>query len=134
MSAFLADAHALYWHLLEAPNLSAGARGVLSEADRGDHRIVVPGIALVELVYLIERGRVAPEPLEVLMRRTARPASSYTLAALDEETVRALRRVPRSAVPDMPDRIITATALQLGLPLITRDEAIRRSGIVPVVW
>jgi predicted nucleic acid-binding protein len=34
----------------------------------------------------------------------------------------------------MPDRIIAATALQLGLPLITRDEAIRRSGVVPVVW
>ena len=134
MSEFVADAHALYWHLLEAPNLSAKARRVLSEADLGDHRIVVPGIALVELVYLIERGRVPPEPLDEIMRRVARRASSYVLATLDVETVRALRRVPRSFVPDMPDRIITATALQLGLPLITRDEAIRRSGVVPVVW
>jgi PIN domain nuclease of toxin-antitoxin system len=59
---------------------------------------------------------------------------SYTVAALDHETARALRHVPRAAIPDMPDRIITATALQLGLPLITRDSAITRARLVPTIW
>jgi len=45
----------------------------------------------------------------------------------------ALREVERRLVPDLPDRIITATALHLGLPLISRDRQIqlpawRRSG------
>jgi predicted nucleic acid-binding protein len=33
----------------------------------------------------------------------------------------------------MPDRIIAATALHLGLPLVTRDLRIQASGI-PTIW
>jgi PIN domain nuclease of toxin-antitoxin system len=56
------------------------------------------------------------------------------VAALDHHTAKALQQVPRLAVPDMPDRIITATALQHSLPLITKDEDIKKSAIVTTVW
>ena len=46
----------------------------------------------------------------------------------------AAQQIPRSAVPDMPDRIITATALQLDLPLITKDEDIQKPAIVTIIW
>ena len=36
---------------------------------------------------------------------------------LDYNVASALRSIPRDIVPDMPDRIIAATALHLGLPL-----------------
>ncbi|MEK7833969.1 MAG: PIN domain-containing protein [Acidobacteriota bacterium] len=36
-----------------------------------------------------------------------------------------LSQIPRTTVPDMPDRIIAATALTLGLPLVTCDHKIR---------
>jgi len=36
-------------------------------------------------------------------------------------------------VPDMPDRIIAATAIYLSLPLITKDDAIRSAGII-TIW
>ena len=36
--------------------------------------------------------------------------------------------------PDMPDRIITATALAYHLPLVTRDSKIREAGIVRTIW
>ena len=45
----------------------------------------------------------------------------------------AVRQIDRVAVPELPDRIIAATALHLGVPLLTRDERIRVSG-VPTVW
>jgi predicted nucleic acid-binding protein len=44
-----------------------------------------------------------------------------------------LRRVRREDVPDMPDRIIAATALALDLPLVTRDGKIRAAGI-RTIW
>jgi PIN domain nuclease of toxin-antitoxin system len=59
---------------------------------------------------------------------------SYDVAPLDKGTVEALKQVPRTAVPDMPDRIIAATAYQLGLPLITRDSKIKESKIMQVIW
>ncbi len=45
----------------------------------------------------------------------------------------ALQQIDRGIVPDMPDRVIAATALHLGLPLITRDAAIKASGL-STVW
>ncbi|MBI3923628.1 MAG: hypothetical protein HY318_19570 [Armatimonadetes bacterium] len=42
-------------------------------------------------------------------------------------------RVPRSEVPDMPDRIIAATAVCLGLALISKDRKIQLSG-VKTIW
>jgi predicted nucleic acid-binding protein len=39
----------------------------------------------------------------------------------------------RSAVPDLPDRVIAATALRLNLPLVTRDSKIQAAGIT-TVW
>ena len=40
----------------------------------------------------------------------------------------------RDEVPDMPDRIIGATALYLGLPLITRDKNLASSKLLTCVW
>jgi len=41
--------------------------------------------------------------------------------------------IPRSSVPDLPNRVIVATALALGLPLVIRDGKIRVSGI-ETIW
>jgi predicted nucleic acid-binding protein len=45
----------------------------------------------------------------------------------------ALARIPRDQVPDLPDRVIAAAALALGLPLVTRDAKIRSSAI-QTIW
>ena len=46
--------------------------------------------------------------------------------------------VPRDEVPDMPDRIIAATAVAYKLPLVSQDTEIRASAslkaLVPVIW
>jgi predicted nucleic acid-binding protein len=41
--------------------------------------------------------------------------------------------VPREAVPDLPDRVIAATALLHGVPILSRDRRIQASGRLPVV-
>ncbi|MGL5078370.1 MAG: PIN domain-containing protein, partial [Waterburya sp.] len=47
--------------------------------------------------------------------------------------VEALATIPRDNVPDLPDRIIAATAVHLGLPLISRDSKITASK-VNTIW
>jgi PIN domain nuclease of toxin-antitoxin system len=42
-------------------------------------------------------------------------------------------QVPRADVPDMPDRIVAATGLYFGIPVISRDRRIRASNI-QTVW
>jgi predicted nucleic acid-binding protein len=55
------------------------------------------------------------------------------IAAVDAGVADALQNIPRDVVPDMPDGIIAATALQFGLPLITRDRRIQSAGI-QTIW
>jgi PIN domain nuclease of toxin-antitoxin system len=45
----------------------------------------------------------------------------------------AVPHIPRATVPDMPDRIIAATALHLGVPLVSRDRKIHASSI-QTIW
>jgi predicted nucleic acid-binding protein len=52
---------------------------------------------------------------------------------LNLSIVQKLKNISRDIVPDMPDRIIAATALYLGMPLISPDMKIQLSGI-EIVW
>ncbi len=37
-------------------------------------------------------------------------------------------------IPDMPDRIIAATARYLNIPLVTKDAMIQNAGVVSTIW
>jgi len=39
-----------------------------------------------------------------------------------------------SAIPEMHDRLITAVAYKLQVPLLSRDKTIQQSGVVAVKW
>jgi predicted nucleic acid-binding protein len=44
-----------------------------------------------------------------------------------------MKQVARSEVPDMPDRIISATAIYLKVPVISRDRRIRSANL-NTIW
>ena len=133
MPGVAVDTHSLVWFLLRSPRLSHIALGRMRDTIARGEPLHVPTVCLVELVYLIEKGRL---PLLVQDRIDAHlndPDSGLELAPLDRNVANAIRRVPRDQVPDMPDRIIGATALSLGVPLVTRDGLIKAAGI-ETVW
>src|SRR4051812_10459630 len=86
--------------------------------------ILVSAISLAEIVYLVEKGRLEASAYDELKRALADPGYVIEEAPL---IVEAMRRIPRDAVPDIPDRIIAATAVSLGIPVISRDGQIRAS-------
>jgi len=45
-----------------------------------------------------------------------------------------LAKIPRLTVPELPDRIIAATALYLNLPLVTKDYKIRSLSVIQTIW
>ena len=51
----------------------------------------------------------------------------------DRNIALTLRQVDRSQIPDLPDRIIAATALYLNVPVISRDRGIQLSSI-DTIW
>jgi len=134
MSAYVADTHALLWHLSNDPSLSHPAADLFRQAETGAIEILIPSIVLVEVVYLCERHRVPDDRIDRVLALPGAPGSHYRVIPLDEPVIQAMRRIPRKQVPDMPDRIIGATALHLDLPLITRDRNLVNSKLLNCVW
>ena len=96
-------------------------------------QIGLSSITLIEMVYLIEKARIAVESLIHLAMALEEPESLFLAIAPDLQVARALTRVKVASVPDMPDRIIAATALYLNVPIISKDAKIRLSGL-PTIW
>jgi predicted nucleic acid-binding protein len=55
------------------------------------------------------------------------------LVPLDWQISQAIQKVPRDIVPEMPDRIIAATALTLSVSLVTRDLKIQAADL-KTIW
>jgi PIN domain nuclease of toxin-antitoxin system len=131
--AGVADTHTALWHLFDDKRLSTPAGDFIDLAAAGRHRIAVSSISLAEVVYLIEKNRLPPSAYNDLKLALADPDHVLKEAPFTVQIVDALRQVPRAAVPDMPDRIVAATAVYFGVPVISRDGRIRTSKL-QTVW
>ena len=124
MIAGVADTHTALWHLFDDARLSAAAVAAISEAATARRKIAVSTISLAEVVYLIEKNRLPPSAYEELTEALADPEHVFTEAVFTASIVQAMRQVSRAEVPDMPDRIVAATAVYFGVPVISRDRRI----------
>ena len=128
------DTHVLIWALLERSLLSTAADFKLATAEVAGAPIYVPTVSFVELRYLVEKGKFPEHVYTACLSQVNDPATALSPATLDLITADRLSQIPRATVPDMPDRIIAATALALGLPLISADTEIRKLTNIAVIW
>ncbi len=134
MPSVVADTHTLIWYIFELPRLSTAALTALEQAVNEGDFIYFSAITIVEISYLIERGRLAGEVLIRVLNAADDPNMGILLAPLDRNISAAIQQIDRATVPDMPDRIIAATALSLGLPLVTRDRKIQALTTIQTIW
>jgi PIN domain nuclease of toxin-antitoxin system len=129
----VADTHAALWYLYNDPRLSATARALMDTADAGGDQIVISSTTFTEMVYLIEKRRIDPTALERVRSALDRSDSMMIEAPLDRDIMQGMRTLDRTEVPELSDRVLAATALHLGVPVISRDHKIRAS-TVSTVW
>jgi PIN domain nuclease of toxin-antitoxin system len=84
-------------------------------------------------VYLAEKGRIDPGTFAALLANFRRADTTFAEVSVDWRVGQAMHEVPRSEVPDKPDRIIAATAVAFRVPVISRDGRIKLSS-VPTIW
>jgi PIN domain nuclease of toxin-antitoxin system len=133
MAAVAVDTHAIVWYLANDVRLSKKAAEAMDLATTAGEAIHVPSICLVELTYLVEKGRLPSVARERLIAALDDPDTACRLAPLDRAVADALEFIDRGMVPDLPDRVVTATAIALQVPLISRDGKIQTS-IVQTIW
>ena len=134
MAGVVIDTHSAIWYLADSPAMSALARQTIDEAAVNGSAIILPSISSVEIVYLTDKNKIAPETLTGLLRALKMPDSSFVTQNLTEDIAETVQYIPRSIVPDMPDRIIAATALYLNLPLVTTDNEIQTLTTIATIW
>jgi predicted nucleic acid-binding protein len=127
---YVTDTHSLLWYLYEIPRLGPKAEDAFDAISAGDAALLIPAIVLAEIVYTIERRQHDIDVGETLDRIA--DADNFQVLPFDLDAARAL--IALTDIPEMHDRMIVAAAQVYGAPLITRDEEIRRAGVVECVW
>jgi PIN domain nuclease of toxin-antitoxin system len=134
MADLVIDTHTAIWYFANSPEMSALATQTIDNAVANGDTVILSAISIVEIIYLIDKGKLVPQTLSWLMQYLKLPNSSFITQDLTEEIAQTLAQIPRSIVSDMPDRIIAATALHLNLPLVTKDRKIQALQSIQTIW
>ncbi|MFN5474893.1 MAG: type II toxin-antitoxin system VapC family toxin [Pseudanabaena sp.] len=132
--SIVADTHTIIWYLRSPEKLSTNAVNALDNALNNGESIFISAISLVEMNYLVEKNRIPTSSLEQLLQLIDDPLVNLVVIPLDTPVAKAFTQISRKIVPEMGDRIIAATALYLGLPLVTKDHKISNLSNIQIVW
>jgi PIN domain nuclease of toxin-antitoxin system len=128
----LLDTHVVVWLAMEPAKISQKARVAIEETRHGGQGLAISDITLLEIATIESKGRIRLNTsLETFL--TEIEARFIVLPMTSRVCVRAMG-LPVAYPKDPADRIIAATALVEGVPLVTADQGIRRSKAVRTIW
>jgi PIN domain nuclease of toxin-antitoxin system len=126
---YVTDAHSLIWYFTDDQKLSENAFNAYEQTiEKGS--IFIPIIALAEIMYICQRGRISLTFKDTLDK--IEEYENFQIIALDLEILKIADRL--STYLEMHDRLIVATAICFDVPLITKDEQIQKSKLVKTIW
>jgi PIN domain nuclease of toxin-antitoxin system len=129
MIAPLLDTHAWIWWVDQDPRLGPRILDALDSLPV-DRRPLVAGISLWEVAMLVERARLTFDvPLRDWLDAAAHPRS-VQVVPVSPQIAAEVAALPSSFHRDPADRLIVATSRALGVPMLTHDTVIARSGLV----
>jgi PIN domain nuclease of toxin-antitoxin system len=119
VSAVLLDTHVVHWWSAEPHRVSGPASAVLDQAEE----LAVAAISWFELAWLAKHERIIVNiPIRSWLVGLAAQVRTIGVSPAIADTALAL---PSSFPGDPADRLIFATAIEHGLGLVTKDQAIR---------
>ncbi len=128
----LLDTHVVVWLALEPSRLSRKAKAAIETARQNNEGLAISDISLLEITSLHRKGRIQLNAgLEVFL--TEIEARFIVLPISSQACARSIA-LPVNYPQDPADRVIGAIALVGGFTLLTADDGIRRSRVVPTLW
>ncbi len=119
MSTVLLDSHVVHWWSAEPGRLSSAAAKSIAEADE----LAVASISWFELAWLARHERILVSvPIGSWLQAMAGQVRTVTITPRIAETAVSL---PSTFPGDPADRLIYATAVEHGWPLVTKDRSLR---------
>lgn len=124
------DTHTWFWYATESPKLSKPAKARINRAQA----LGVHPISCWEIAMLSNSERI----------KLSMDVTQWVGHALERPKVELLPFTPAAAIRaaglggsfpgDPADRLIVGTALEMGVPVVTRDQRITDWGHVQTIW
>ena len=128
------DTHAWVWWVADPDRLPERARVAIQESIAAGVPAHVSTISTWEVAMLVARGRLelTMDPVEWIARAEAAPEIAFV--PVDNRIALGAVRLEGFAHRDPADRLIVATALDLGATLVTADQRLRSYEAVTTLW
>ncbi len=129
----LLDTHAWIWYLSNPELLSKKAKTVIEESIK-EERVLISTISTWEVALLVakQRLKLTLSLDDWIARSEALPFFQF-IAVTNRIAIRSVNLQPPLHA-DPADRIIIATALTEGVPVVTKDEKVSRYPSVQTIW
>jgi predicted nucleic acid-binding protein len=115
---------------LEGQQMGAQAQTNFAAAEAGQIVIHIPGMAMAEILYLSEKGRIRASLADVVQHQQTFP--TYRECPMTRAVIETAAQI--TDIRELPDCLIAATARWLNVALLTNDSVIQRSAFVTTVW
>jgi PIN domain nuclease of toxin-antitoxin system len=122
------DTHAWFWLVASPEHLSEEGAQAIDKSDR----LGISAITCWEIAMLVEKGRIEIDRPVQRWLEDALTSTATVLLPIDPAVAALAAQLPLHGDP--ADRIIVATAITSGAELLTKDQKIRASGLVPTIW
>ena len=129
----LLDTHALVWWAADTARLSIRARRAIGAALR-DGYVAASAISLFEIATAIRRRRLILEGPPEQWLTDLRLLPELRIEPVSAEIAEIAGSFDEKFPGDPADRIISATAVALGLKLVTADARLRRASQLQALW
>ena len=126
----LLDTHAWIWWVAESPRLSRGAGQAIAEADE----LGISIMSCWEVAMLVAKQRIGlnldvQDWIDLALQRP-----KVWLIPIDPGIAVLSTRLPGGFHADPVDRLLAATCLTYGIPLVSKDRAITDWRHISVIW
>ncbi len=127
------DTHVWIWFISNPKNLSKRAEKVVNQALK-DKSVLISSISAWELAHLVKRDRIklTLEITDWIAKSEALPFIQF-IPVTNSIAVKSVD-LPQPLHSDPADRIIVATALSTGVPLVTKDKRLLDYSPVKTIW
>jgi len=128
----LLDTHVVIWLALEPARISRRARASIEETRQHGEGLAISDITLLEIAATESKGRIKLNAsLETFLSEVE---TRFVVLPITGRVCARAMGLPASYPKDPADRVIGATAMVEGVPLVTADEDIRRSRALRIIW